>query len=269
MYWLRLPLLGASSYEEVEERALPEVEVLETSASQVLGNPNLLSEILRHLDSRSLCQSQAVCKEWKRLVESSQFRHDFFSSKWGLKKSVGEPRKAAYYLGAQLSQFVWQHPTGPSDSLMAVALRYGSDVATLRRLNNLPLSELSVQSRANIYIPVQQRSDLDGKYGHFLYDPIACREFVCVADTEMLEGSTLPRPINGAGGKPRWSEEDKAKKLSKMMAQALHISEQSARFYYDEAHGDLKAAYQKYDADKEWERTHPFAGKVMSGPSSL
>ena len=36
---------------------------------------------------------------------------------------------------------------------MAVALRYGSDVATLRRLNNLPLSELSVQSRANIYIP--------------------------------------------------------------------------------------------------------------------
>lgn len=58
MYWLRLPLLGASSYEEVEERALPEVEVLETSASQVLGNPNLLSEILRHLDSRSLCQSQ-------------------------------------------------------------------------------------------------------------------------------------------------------------------------------------------------------------------
>ena len=70
-----------------------------------------------------------------------------------------------------------------------------------------------------LLLTVQQRSDLDGKYGHFLYDPIACREFVCVADTEMLEGSTLPRPINGAGGKPRWSEEDKAKKLSKMMAQ--------------------------------------------------
>ncbi len=29
-------------------------------------------------------------------------------------------------------------------------------------------------------------------------------------------------------------------------AAALHISEQSARFYYDEAGGDLKAAYQKY-----------------------
>lgn len=36
---------------------------------------------------------------------------------------------------------------------MALALRYGTDVATLRRLNNLPLSELSLQSRAKIYIP--------------------------------------------------------------------------------------------------------------------
>ena len=55
--------------------------------------------------------------------------------------------------GAKLSQFVWLHPCGPSDSLMALALRYGSDVSTLRRLNNLPLAELSVQSRAKIYIP--------------------------------------------------------------------------------------------------------------------
>lgn len=36
---------------------------------------------------------------------------------------------------------------------MALALRYSTDVATLRRLNNLPLSELSLQSRAKIYIP--------------------------------------------------------------------------------------------------------------------
>ncbi|KAK9841230.1 hypothetical protein WJX74_002280 [Apatococcus lobatus] len=214
-------------------------------------------------------QAQAVCKQWKLLVESSQFRHEFFSSSWGLKKCLGEPRRPAYYLGAKLSHFVWQHPCGASDSLMALALRYGTDVGTLRRLNNLPLSELSVQSRAKIYIPVQQRSDLEGRFGHFLYDPIACRDFVCVADSETLEGSSLPQTINGPPGRARWSEEERAKKLSRMMAQALHISEQSARFYFDEAQGDLKAAYQKYDEDKQWERDHPFTGKTAMGPSSL
>ena len=43
---------------------------------------------------------------------------------------------------------------------MALALRYGTDVSTLRRLNNLPLSELSVQSRAKVYIPGELRGAL-------------------------------------------------------------------------------------------------------------
>ena len=60
MYWLRLPLLGASDYDEVEERAKPEAKDLpETAASKVLRNSHLLSEVLKYLDSRSLCQAQA------------------------------------------------------------------------------------------------------------------------------------------------------------------------------------------------------------------
>ena len=62
---------------------------------------------------------------------------------------------------AKLTHFVWMHPCGPSDSLMALALRYGCDVATLRRINNLPLSELSVQSRARIYIPGAPHASAD------------------------------------------------------------------------------------------------------------
>ena len=59
MYWLRLPLLGASDYDEVEERAKPEAKDLpETSVSKVLRNSHLLSEVLKYLDSRSLCQAQ-------------------------------------------------------------------------------------------------------------------------------------------------------------------------------------------------------------------
>ena len=99
MYWLRLPLLGNSTYEETEER--PKAEIEETSVSNVLGNLHLLSEILRHLNNRSVCQAQvsasnisnwnsrsvlprhqtqpvliqAVCKSWKLVVESSQVRH--------------------------------------------------------------------------------------------------------------------------------------------------------------------------------------------------
>ena len=82
------------------------------------------------------------------------------------------------------------------------------------------LSQLSMDPIDGLLLSaVQQPSDLEGRYGHFLYDPIACRDFVCVADSETLEGSSLPQTIKGAPGKARWSEEERAKKLSRMMAQ--------------------------------------------------
>ena len=87
---------------------------------------------------------------------------------------------------------------------MALALRYSTDVGTLRRLNNLPLSELSVQSRAKVYIPGELRSPLlfmmHRKGGRWMFTIAQDKQLGCNVHVIFIEcppgasvnGSTLP-----------------------------------------------------------------------------
>lgn len=53
---------------------------------------------------------------------------------------------------AEASSFVYEHQCGYADTLSAVAVRYGSDVHTIKRANNL-FSETALSSRTRIFVP--------------------------------------------------------------------------------------------------------------------
>lgn len=47
---------------------------------------------------------------------------------------------------------MYEHQCGHADTLSAVAVRYGSDVHTIKRANNL-ISDSSLSSRQRIFVP--------------------------------------------------------------------------------------------------------------------
>lgn len=53
---------------------------------------------------------------------------------------------------ATLSSFVHRHEVGPTDSLQRLAVRYGSTLPAIKRVNNL-MTDHSLHSRAYVYVP--------------------------------------------------------------------------------------------------------------------
>ena len=79
-------------------------------------------------------------------------QEEIFRRFWGLRDVLNRPRRSATYLSAELAQFVRQHKCRRWETLASVAVQYGSDVAALRRLNNL-MSDDALRSRVRVYVP--------------------------------------------------------------------------------------------------------------------
>lgn len=79
-------------------------------------------------------------------------QEEIFRRLWGLRDVLNRPRRRATYLSAELAQFVRQHKCRRWETLASVAVQYGSDVAALRRLNNL-MSDDALRSRVRVYVP--------------------------------------------------------------------------------------------------------------------
>ena len=79
-------------------------------------------------------------------------QEEIFRRFWGLRDVTNRPRRGATYLAAELGQFVRQHKCRRWETLASVAVQYGCDVASLRRLNNL-MSDDALRSRVRVYVP--------------------------------------------------------------------------------------------------------------------
>ena len=84
-------------------------------------------------------------------------QEEIFRRFWGLRNVLNRPRRSATYLAAELAQFVRQHKCRRWETLASVAVQYGSDVAALRRLNNL-MSDDALRSRVRVYVPGDKTS---------------------------------------------------------------------------------------------------------------
>jgi hypothetical protein len=96
-------------------------------------------------------------------------------------------------------------------------------------------------------IAVQSIDDLAGRTVTFEYCNMACREFIV-----LLDGSALPAAKRAPSLTPT-QEAQRQAKLAQLIARSMHIDEHSAKWYLDEAKGDLKAALKLAELDSQWE----------------
>jgi hypothetical protein len=81
----------------------------------------------------------------------------------------------------------------------------------------------------------------------FEYCNMACREFIILLDASACPVIKRPTSLTPA------QEAQRQTKLAQLIARSMHIDEHSAKWYLDEAHGDLKAALKLAELDSQWE----------------
>ncbi|KAI3395292.1 hypothetical protein diail_1490 [Diaporthe ilicicola] len=116
------------------------------------------------------------------------------------------------------------HPT--DDTIPSLSLRYNVPAAVLRRHNNLTSDHL-----------------------------LSARRTVLVPGSHYPSGVSLsPRPVGG--------EEEEARKgrIRRWMVATKCAAYDVAELYLAQAGGDVGVAVERYRADEEWERLHPFDG---------
>lgn len=77
--------------------------------------------------------SQAVSKQWCEVASWPEVRRESFKQHWGLSKLSGEPRAWPYWQAASLRNFVREHTVSKEDTLPMLAVKYATDVITLKR----------------------------------------------------------------------------------------------------------------------------------------
>eukprot|EP00884_Botryococcus_braunii_P021077 jgi/Botrbrau1/7653/Bobra.0159s0095.1 len=131
-----------------------------------------------------------------------------------------------------------------TDSLMGLALRFGGGRASVAHGQTMSCQDISLRSRHHIYIPVSGGEGVEGMVCRFIYDAIPIRELVVVAATEeellSLPDDPTPKQLQDS-------------KISSMLAKGLKVDEDTARYYLDEAGGDLKQVFQLFEEDSRWE----------------
>lgn len=72
--------------------------------------------------------------------------HERFVSRWSIKEVVAPPAAAPAFAAARPAAFVLCHKLRGKESLASLAVKYGTDVVALKRLNNM-LSDGALFSR--------------------------------------------------------------------------------------------------------------------------
>ncbi len=204
-------------------------------------DPPLLRNIFNHLDDLYLLSLRIVSKEIKHIVDLILLER--FAQRFGL-LNVGGMAPPAAFVVSRLHHFAHVHCLHSSrDSLSTIALRYRSDVATLRRLNNI-ISDHTFASRSEIVIPITDYKQLTNQSVRFEY--ISCsRRWMWLIRTDVFE---CVRPALPRGGGSI------STKLIDMLSLALRIDRATAAFYLTQSDGDLREAMKAYNEDLVWDK---------------
>lgn len=88
---------------------------------------------------------------------------DRFLEQWGISDISGSPPPSpTAFTSCRLANFYRLHPVIAGESLSTIALKHGTDVSTLRRVNNI-ISDHTLASRTEIYVPGKNVSMKVGK----------------------------------------------------------------------------------------------------------
>ncbi|KAK9801923.1 hypothetical protein WJX73_005208 [Symbiochloris irregularis] len=211
----------------------------------------LLTLVFSKFSTADVARARAVCKTWQLVLDDSMVRRDIFLRFWGLSRLVSEPRSPAFYLEATLSHFAFKHDCQPRDSLTGIAVKYNVGVHELKRLNNL-MTDFSLHARSHVHIPVCSRKQVEGRVGHFTLDPIACRHLVLLSEDEN-KPADAPAVVQTPADADASEEELWRDRLTSMVGRGLRISKDTARYYLNQAHGDVKTAFALYEDDVDWD----------------
>lgn len=207
-------------------------------------DPLLLRNIVDKLEDDSfLLTLRSVSKELKHIVESILL--DRFLQRFGLQNVSTLPSSPAAYVACSLHHFARCQPLQSShDSLSTIALRYDTELSTLRRLNNI-ISDHTFASRAEIFVPVKRPEDLAGMTVAFEYLSFARRWMwvVLPEDPECVRLRDRLPPKDGCSAK-----------LIDLLARALRIDKSTAAFYLHQSGGNMKLAMKAYSQDLLWDK---------------
>lgn len=249
---LGFTLAKLSSPSPASVESIPDAEDPKDPAYRLL-NDQTWTAVFSWLSTADLARSRAVCTEWKSLIDCPQIRRGIFQKHWLLADIQDEPRHPSFYLSAGLSNFAWGHTCSRQDTLSGLAVKYGVTPLAIKMTNNL-ISDMGLQSRHTVYVPVSSHADLRGRRGTFIYDMTACRELVLVTEADGSESSAHLPDAKPSVPPDQANIDALSRKLSRMLGRGLRIEEGTAKFYLDVAEGNLKDAITLYEQDMAWEQ---------------
>jgi hypothetical protein len=203
----------------------------------------LLAKVLLGLADADLIPLRAVSTDFLSLVDQALRQH--FLERWSVASVTGASGVAL--ARCRLHNFAAVHRLAPRDSLAAVALLHGTHTHTLRRCNNV-LSEQTLASRAELYVPVADAAALRGRAVALVRCPASTRCWMA------LEAACERPPPAPALATPRQADQARAR-LSALMQRALRVDPAAAAFYLAACGGDIRAAMAAHQEDQRWERS--------------
>eukprot|EP00879_Flechtneria_rotunda_P015610 GHRR01016325.1.p1 GENE.GHRR01016325.1~~GHRR01016325.1.p1 ORF type:complete len:226 (+),score=72.59 GHRR01016325.1:157-834(+) len=216
-------------------------------ASDGDGLATVLPLVLSLAEPNSLAIVRTVSRVFKEVASDPQVRRAAFVHHWGLRGCLGKPRQPQFLETATLLCFAYQHMVQHADSLQMLAVRY-----------------------------VANKQDLVGQVVRFCFCPLSARDFAVLQDLphgqQQLSNADRQQQQQQQRQGPcgiKWDQAYKVEalqaKLCQMLGRSLYIDDATAKFYLEDANGDMKAAMEAFAQDLAWEGTT--AGPIRTVPA--
>lgn len=203
----------------------------------------VLSHILSKCCVHDFRQLALVSKRWSGCCRDREVVRAASIRTWKLAGIDGDP-DPVFLRNLRVTSFSQLHVLRRGDSLLGLALRYGTSEVDLRVRNNL-LSERAISSHEALFVPVKGEADLAGKRLRVVVSGAMRRLLPVVYDEAFPDiEKRLRSPAD-----PAAALQLKAKALQ----QELKVHEGYASYYIGETRGDMVAARALHAEDEEWE----------------
>lgn len=223
---------------------------------------DLLVTVLSFLDPRDLGPARAVSRAWR--TAAAQALTESFRRHWRLASVAaadGAPRRPGFLERATLHSFATAHKVSRSDTFASLAVRYGVDMPSIKRVNQV-ISDHSLYSRFVVYVPLVSKEQLSGRRVRVMYCQAAKRDLAVVVE-DGGEDPEEPRRPQSAREAERQAEALRVK-MSRLLGRSMRVDKETALFYIEEAGGDMKSAMSAAGEDAAWE--DKTAGPIRTAP---
>ncbi|KAG7669424.1 hypothetical protein Ndes2437B_g05593 [Nannochloris sp. 'desiccata'] len=189
---------------------------------------------------------------------------DRFCLRWNICGIAGgSPPSPTAFSTCRLCNFYLGHPVVSGESLSSIALKHQTDVSTLRRVNNI-ISDHTLVSRTEIFVPVQNESTLQGCNVSFQYHSAAHNRPMFVVHPAGVsapgDGTAISDSASSDSASAAAIASTPASKyhksnalLQQMLQKTLAIDAATAGYYLSAADGDPRAAITAYQEDQRWD----------------